>query len=136
VVPILLLVVIPSVNQSSLFSQVPRTYWLNSDFPRGVDFSLEFFGASWQVACWILSQRWTVGDLWNMLVEYSTSRSKGETNVGFLKWLLPSVYGHGSGTNWFATYVLFGCGCCLSLNFVNVCSLSEENLAITRKKNE
>ncbi|WJX30982.1 poly(ADP-ribose) glycohydrolase [Trifolium repens] len=52
-----------------------------------------------KVACWILSQRWTVGDLWNMLVEYSTSRSKGETNVGFLKWLLPSVYGHGSGTN-------------------------------------
>ncbi|PNX96619.1 poly(ADP-ribose) glycohydrolase [Trifolium pratense] len=50
-----------------------------------------------KVACWILSQRWTVGDLWNMLVEYSTSRSKGETNVGFLKWLLPSVYAHGSG---------------------------------------
>jgi len=51
----------------------------------------------WQVAHWILSQRWTVGDLWNMLVEYSTSRSKGETNVGFLQWLLPSINGHGTG---------------------------------------
>jgi len=32
-----------------------------------------------------------------MLVEYSTSRSKGETNVGFLHWLLPSIDGHGTG---------------------------------------
>ncbi|KAK7307991.1 hypothetical protein VNO77_41532 [Canavalia gladiata] len=50
-----------------------------------------------EVAHWILSQRWTVGDLWNMLIEYSTNRSKGETNVGFLQWLLPSIYGHRAG---------------------------------------
>jgi len=50
----------------------------------------------WQVAHCILSERWTVGDLWNMLVEYSTSRSKGETNLGFFQWLLPSIYGHGN----------------------------------------
>jgi len=49
----------------------------------------------WQVAQWILSQGWTVGDLWNKLVEYSTSRSKGETKVGFFRWLLPSIYGRG-----------------------------------------
>ncbi|KAK7405963.1 hypothetical protein VNO78_07575 [Psophocarpus tetragonolobus] len=50
-----------------------------------------------KVAHWILSQRWTVGDLWNILIEYSTKRSKGETNAGFLRWLLPSIYGHGAG---------------------------------------
>ncbi|ESW29058.1 hypothetical protein PHAVU_002G039900 [Phaseolus vulgaris] len=48
-----------------------------------------------EVAQWILSQGWTVGDLWNKLVEYSTSRSKGETKVGFFRWLLPSIYGRG-----------------------------------------
>ncbi|KAK7354903.1 hypothetical protein VNO80_14145 [Phaseolus coccineus] len=49
-----------------------------------------------EVAHSILSERWTVGDLWNKLVEYSTSRSKGETKVGFFQWLLPSIYGHGN----------------------------------------
>ncbi|KAE9606491.1 putative poly(ADP-ribose) glycohydrolase [Lupinus albus] len=48
-----------------------------------------------EVVDWILSQKWTVGELWNMLNEYSKLRSKGETNVGFLKWVLPSVYDHG-----------------------------------------
>ncbi|XP_019422278.1 PREDICTED: poly(ADP-ribose) glycohydrolase 1 isoform X1 [Lupinus angustifolius] len=48
-----------------------------------------------QVSDWILSEKWTVGELWNMLIEYSKLRSKGETNVGFFKWLLPSVYNHG-----------------------------------------
>ncbi|XP_073225078.1 poly(ADP-ribose) glycohydrolase 1-like isoform X4 [Cicer arietinum] len=48
-----------------------------------------------KVVCWILLQRWTVGDLWNMLVEYSKNRSKGDTNVGFLQWLLPSIYDNG-----------------------------------------
>ncbi|KAK7253129.1 hypothetical protein RIF29_37582 [Crotalaria pallida] len=47
-----------------------------------------------EVVDWILSQKWTVGELWNMLIEYSKRRSKGETNIGFLRWLLPSVYGH------------------------------------------
>ncbi|XP_014521364.1 poly(ADP-ribose) glycohydrolase 1 isoform X1 [Vigna radiata var. radiata] len=60
-------------------------------------FGLEALQSLDEVAHWILAQRWTVGDLWNMLVEYSTSRSKGETNVGFLHWLLPSIYGHGTG---------------------------------------
>ncbi|ESW29059.1 hypothetical protein PHAVU_002G040000 [Phaseolus vulgaris] len=45
-----------------------------------------------EVAQWTLSQRWTVGDLWNKLVKYSTRRSKGETNVGFFQWLRPSIY--------------------------------------------
>ncbi|KAI3997539.1 hypothetical protein MKX01_029370 [Papaver californicum] len=42
-----------------------------------------------QVSRWILSHGWTVGELWNMLVEYSTQRVNGETRVGFFSWLLP-----------------------------------------------
>ncbi|XP_044465080.1 poly(ADP-ribose) glycohydrolase 1-like isoform X2 [Mangifera indica] len=42
-----------------------------------------------QVTQWILSHEWTVGDLWNMMVEYSSQRLKGETSVGFFTWLLP-----------------------------------------------
>ncbi|KAL6582014.1 hypothetical protein OROMI_006028 [Orobanche minor] len=44
------------------------------------------------VAQWILSQEWTVGDLWNILVEYSTQRLRGETTIGLFKWLIPSSY--------------------------------------------
>ncbi|OAY51350.1 poly(ADP-ribose) glycohydrolase 1 isoform X1 [Manihot esculenta] len=44
-----------------------------------------------KVSQWIVSHEWTVGDLWNMLVEYSSQRLNGETNVGFFKWLLPSL---------------------------------------------
>ncbi|RZC47964.1 hypothetical protein C5167_040917 [Papaver somniferum] len=42
-----------------------------------------------QVSHWILSHGWTVGELWNMLAEYSTQRVNGETRMGFLSWLLP-----------------------------------------------
>ncbi|XP_068665005.1 poly(ADP-ribose) glycohydrolase 1-like [Aristolochia californica] len=42
-----------------------------------------------EVSQWILSHEWTVGDLWNMLVEYSSQRLKGETHLGFFDWLLP-----------------------------------------------
>lgn len=38
---------------------------------------------------WILSHGWTVGDLWSLLVEYSTQRLNKETSVGFFSWLLP-----------------------------------------------
>ncbi|MED6146431.1 hypothetical protein PIB30_034452 [Stylosanthes scabra] len=62
-------------------------------------FGLEALQNLEEVASWILSQKWTVGDLWNMLIEYSTKRSKGETTVGFLRWLLPSLYGHGARLN-------------------------------------
>ncbi|CAN6483474.1 unnamed protein product [Victoria cruziana] len=41
-----------------------------------------------QVTEWILSHNWTVGDLWNMLVEYSRERLNG-VDVGFLDWVLP-----------------------------------------------
>ncbi|KAL3507018.1 hypothetical protein ACH5RR_032400 [Cinchona calisaya] len=43
-----------------------------------------------QVTRWILSHEWTVGELWNMLVEYGSKRLKGEIRVGFFSWLLPS----------------------------------------------
>ncbi|KAM4113533.1 hypothetical protein ACJW30_04G002500 [Castanea mollissima] len=47
-----------------------------------------------QVTRWILSQKWTVGELWHMLVEYSYQKYKGQTDVGFFTWLLPSLFGH------------------------------------------
>ncbi|MCL7029543.1 hypothetical protein MKW94_013455 [Papaver nudicaule] len=43
-----------------------------------------------QVSYLIQSHGWTVGDLWNMLVEYSSQRVNGKTRVGFIIWLLPS----------------------------------------------
>nr|CAN75808.1 hypothetical protein VITISV_004629 [Vitis vinifera] len=39
-----------------------------------------------KVIQWILSHKWTVGDLWDMLVEYSTQRLRGETSLGFFTW--------------------------------------------------
>eukprot|EP00262_Sarcandra_glabra_P004609 TRINITY_DN15738_c0_g1_i1.p1 TRINITY_DN15738_c0_g1~~TRINITY_DN15738_c0_g1_i1.p1 ORF type:complete len:586 (+),score=90.93 TRINITY_DN15738_c0_g1_i1:140-1897(+) len=42
-----------------------------------------------QASQWIISHEWTVGDLWNMLVEYSYQRLNCETRIGFLSWLLP-----------------------------------------------
>ncbi|GKU92299.1 hypothetical protein SLEP1_g6047 [Rubroshorea leprosula] len=47
-----------------------------------------------QVTQWILAHKWTVGDLWNVLVEYSTQRFSGQTNLGFFAWLLPSQPDH------------------------------------------
>ncbi|KAI5670049.1 hypothetical protein M9H77_19902 [Catharanthus roseus] len=44
-----------------------------------------------QVTQWIISQDWTVGELWNMLVEYGLQRFKGRTEAGFFSWLLPSM---------------------------------------------
>ncbi|KAJ4962703.1 hypothetical protein NE237_022642 [Protea cynaroides] len=44
-----------------------------------------------QVTQWILSHEWTVGDLWNILSEYTSQRLKGETDAGFFTWLLPSM---------------------------------------------
>lgn len=46
------------------------------------------------VTRWILSHKWTVGDLWNMLAEYSSQRLNGETDVGFFPWLIPSQPSH------------------------------------------
>ncbi|XP_010469662.1 PREDICTED: poly(ADP-ribose) glycohydrolase 1 isoform X1 [Camelina sativa] len=44
-----------------------------------------------QVTKWILSHKWTVGDLWNMMLEYSAQRLNKQTNLGFFSWLLPSL---------------------------------------------
>ncbi|KAK9068768.1 hypothetical protein SSX86_012884 [Deinandra increscens subsp. villosa] len=52
-------------------------------------FGLEALQTLDKVTKWITSHRWSVGDLWNMMVEYSSQRSKNETYVGFFKWLLP-----------------------------------------------
>ncbi|XP_077225289.1 poly(ADP-ribose) glycohydrolase 1-like isoform X2 [Tasmannia lanceolata] len=45
-----------------------------------------------EVSQWILSHKWTVGDLWNLLVEYSFQRLNGKTRAGFLNWILPSLH--------------------------------------------
>ncbi|GMP78930.1 hypothetical protein CsSME_00034682 [Camellia sinensis var. sinensis] len=54
-------------------------------------FSVEALETLDQVTQWIQSHEWTVGELWNMLVDYSSQRLKGETNLGFFSWLLPSL---------------------------------------------
>ncbi|EEF29034.1 poly(ADP-ribose) glycohydrolase 1 [Ricinus communis] len=52
-----------------------------------------------KVSQWILSHEWTVGDLWNMLEEYSFQRFNRETKVGFFAWLLPSLITHEADTS-------------------------------------
>ncbi|KAF4360299.1 hypothetical protein F8388_020590 [Cannabis sativa] len=47
-----------------------------------------------QVSEWILVHKWSVGDLWNMVVEYCMQVLKGETYDGFFTWLLPSLSSH------------------------------------------
>ncbi|KAL6909406.1 hypothetical protein ACP4OV_001687 [Aristida adscensionis] len=43
-----------------------------------------------EVIKWISHHRWTVGELWHMVIEYSSQRLRGETSVGFFAWLLPN----------------------------------------------
>ncbi|CAN4125199.1 unnamed protein product [Withania somnifera] len=57
-------------------------------------FDLEALQILGQVAQWISSQGWTVGDLWSMLVEYSVQRLRGQTGAGFFSWLVPSLNSH------------------------------------------
>ncbi|KAF8708758.1 hypothetical protein HU200_030145 [Digitaria exilis] len=51
------------------------------------DASLERLG---EVIQWVLRHEWTVGELWHMLIEYSSQRIRGETLKGFFAWLLPN----------------------------------------------
>ncbi|GAB2294210.1 hypothetical protein Dimus_028428 [Dionaea muscipula] len=44
-----------------------------------------------QVTQWILSHKWTVGDLWTLMVDYSSKRRRGETDLGLFSWLLPNL---------------------------------------------
>ncbi|KAH9619072.1 hypothetical protein KSS87_001881 [Heliosperma pusillum] len=44
-----------------------------------------------QVCEWIMAHKWTVGDLWTMLVDYCSKREKGETRLGFISWLVPTI---------------------------------------------
>ncbi|CAA2959138.1 poly(ADP-ribose) glycohydrolase 1-like [Olea europaea subsp. europaea] len=45
-----------------------------------------------KVVQWIISQKWNVGELWEMLVEYSRQKLKQQTKLTFFEWLLPSLY--------------------------------------------
>ncbi|TVU44097.1 hypothetical protein EJB05_03529 [Eragrostis curvula] len=42
-----------------------------------------------EVIQWVLRHGWTVGELWHMLMDYSSQRRRGETRMGFFGWLLP-----------------------------------------------
>lgn len=53
-----------------------------------------YFIDSGQVTKWIMLHKWNVGDLWNMVMEYSFQRSKRETGIGFFNWLLPLLSSH------------------------------------------
>ncbi|KAL8049047.1 hypothetical protein ABFX02_07G108300 [Erythranthe guttata] len=55
-------------------------------------FNLEALQKLQEVVQWIILHEWTVGELWNILVEYSNQRLKGKTKVGFFSWLLPYLY--------------------------------------------
>ncbi|KAG9453565.1 hypothetical protein H6P81_006469 [Aristolochia fimbriata] len=74
---------IKSVIQWLACSQALRPFLLYYTFGEMTLSRLE------EVSQWILSHGWTVGDLWDMLVEYSSKRLKGETHLGFFAWLLP-----------------------------------------------
>ncbi|XP_017623444.2 poly(ADP-ribose) glycohydrolase 1-like isoform X1 [Gossypium arboreum] len=54
-------------------------------------FGLEALQSLAQVTQWIILQKWNVGDLWNILIEYSCQKLRGEADVGFFAWLLPSL---------------------------------------------
>ncbi|KAL5702658.1 poly(ADP-ribose) glycohydrolase [Ranunculus cassubicifolius] len=74
---------IKAVIQWLAASQASRPFILYYTFKEEALWDLE------QVSSWILSHEWTVGDLWNMLLEYSSQRISYETRAGFLTWLIP-----------------------------------------------
>ena len=47
----------------------------------------------------IVSQKWTVGDLWNRLSNYCSKRLDGQTKSGFFKYLIPSIEQDDSGSS-------------------------------------
>ncbi|CAI9268918.1 unnamed protein product [Lactuca saligna] len=57
-------------------------------------FSMEALETLEKVTKWIMLHKWNVGDLWNMVMEYSFQRSKRETGIGFFNWLLPLLSSH------------------------------------------
>ncbi|XP_055812981.1 poly(ADP-ribose) glycohydrolase 1-like isoform X2 [Solanum dulcamara] len=62
-------------------------------------FGLEALQKLDQVTQWIVSHKWTAGELWNVLMEYSSQRLREETRVGFFNWLLPSLSSHDDKLN-------------------------------------
>ncbi|KAK6772932.1 hypothetical protein RDI58_028170 [Solanum bulbocastanum] len=73
-------------------------------------FGLEALQMLEQVIQWIVSHKWTAGELWNVLVEYSSQRSREKTRVGFFNWLIPSLSSHDDMLN--DSYDDRTCSCC------------------------
>uniref|UniRef100_A0A0D6QSN1 PARG catalytic Macro domain-containing protein n=1 Tax=Araucaria cunninghamii TaxID=56994 RepID=A0A0D6QSN1_ARACU len=46
---------------------------------------------------WITCHCWTVGELWDMLIEYSSQRLEGKTFDSFFQWVLPQLNGDPRG---------------------------------------
>ncbi|CAO2835944.1 unnamed protein product [Amaranthus hypochondriacus] len=62
-------------------------------------FGLETLQILDQVVVEIVSQKWTVGDLWNRLSDYCLNRLDGQTKFGFFKYLIPSIEQDDSGSS-------------------------------------
>ncbi|KAH9314909.1 hypothetical protein KI387_023536, partial [Taxus chinensis] len=56
-------------------------------FTFGEEFSKRFI----MVTEWITCHCWTVGELWDILIEYSSQRSEGKTYDSFFHWVLPHL---------------------------------------------
>lgn len=44
-----------------------------------------------QVADWIINEKWTVGELWGLLVDYGEKRLRGVHKKGLFEWLVPHL---------------------------------------------
>ncbi|KAL3642191.1 hypothetical protein CASFOL_013006 [Castilleja foliolosa] len=47
---------------------------------------------------WVELRKWSVGEVWSRVVEYSGERVRGETRDGFFEWLVPLLYENGLGS--------------------------------------
>ncbi|XP_059074287.1 poly(ADP-ribose) glycohydrolase 1 isoform X2 [Cryptomeria japonica] len=76
-----------SILQWLAASQALRPFVLYYTF--GEEFSKRLI----MFAEWVTCHCWTVGELWDMLIEYSRLRSTGKTYDSFFNWVLPHLNG-------------------------------------------
>lgn len=76
-----------SVLQWLAASQASRPFVLYFTFGEEFSERLKMFTE------WVTCHCWNVGELWDMLIEYSRLRSTGKTYDSFFNWVLPHVIG-------------------------------------------
>eukprot|EP01018_Ginkgo_biloba_P015019 Gb_38251 [translate_table: standard] len=54
-------------------------------------FGEEFSERLKEFSVWILQHSWTVGELWDMLIQYSSQRLQRKTHCSFFQWVLPHL---------------------------------------------